>query len=137
VDPDRVIPAIARSLKLCFSGREDSSIELLNFLRGRSILLVMDNFEHIQEASCILSDILRSTRNVKILVTSRSLLHLSGEHMYMIEGLEFPPHAEGTQLSEYSSIELFDSGRDSQEPGTAFLGNPGHLREASQYSNSV
>ncbi len=107
VDPDRVIPAIARSLKLRFSGREDSSIELLNFLRGRSILLVMDNFEHIQEASCILSDILRSVQNVKILVTSRSRLHLSGEHMYLIEGLEFPSHAEGMQLSEYSSIELF------------------------------
>lgn len=107
VDPDRVIPAIARSLKLCFSGREDSSIELLNYLRGKSILLVMDNFEHIQEASFILSDILRSTQNVKILVTSRSLLHLSGEHMYMIEGLEFPSGSEGTQLSEYSSIELF------------------------------
>ncbi len=107
VDSDRVIPAIARSLKLCFSGREDSSTELLNFLRDKSILLVMDNFEHIQEASCILSDILRSAHSMKILVTSRSRLHLSGEHIYMIEGLEFPPGSEGTQLSEYSSIELF------------------------------
>ena len=106
-DPERVIPAIAGSLKLSFSGREDSSIELLNFLRNKSMLLVLDNFEHIQEASFIISDILRSTESVKILVTSRSLLHLTGEHTYMIEGLEFPPFAEGTSLSEYSSIELF------------------------------
>ena len=106
-DPDRVIPAIAGSLKLIFSGREDSSIELLNFLRGKSMLLVLDNFEHIQEASLIISDILRSTRSVKILVTSRSLLHLTGEHIYMIEGLEFPPRAEEASLGEYSSIKLF------------------------------
>ena len=106
-DPDRVIPAIAGSLKLIFSGREDSSIELLNFLRGKSMLLVMDNFEHIQEASFIISDILRSTQSVKILVTSRSLLHLTGENIYMIEGLEFPSLTAETSLSEYSSIELF------------------------------
>ncbi|MEN8207939.1 MAG: tetratricopeptide repeat protein [Candidatus Fermentibacteria bacterium] len=107
IDSDRVIPAIAKSLKLCFSGREDSSIELINFLTEKSILLLMDNFEHIQEAAGIVSDILRTTRSVKVLVTSRSRLHLTGEHVYMIEGLEFPPGSEETQLSEYSSIELF------------------------------
>ena len=106
-DPDRVVPAIAGSLKLIFSGREDSSIELLNFLKGKTMLLVLDNFEHMQEASFIISDILRSTDTVNILVTSRSLLHLTGEHNYMIEGLEFPPLADKASLRDYSSIKLF------------------------------
>jgi predicted ATPase/class 3 adenylate cyclase len=106
-DPELAVPAVANALGLSFSGREDSITELLRFLRGKSMLLVIDNFEHVPDAADMVSAIVRSAPKVKIMVTSRSILNLTGEYAYELEGLEFPPPSDDIPLTEYSSVELF------------------------------
>ncbi|MBD3369862.1 tetratricopeptide repeat protein, partial [Candidatus Fermentibacteria bacterium] len=103
----QVVPAMAESLKLSFSGRDEATKELMDYLRGKSMLLLLDNFEHVLDAAAVVSAILSSAPGVAIVVTSRIRLDVSAEHAYELEGLEFPPPVSGTPLSEYSSVELF------------------------------
>jgi predicted ATPase/DNA-binding SARP family transcriptional activator len=56
-------------------------------LRSRSLLLVLDNFEHLLQAAPLLAELLAGCPRLKLLVTSRAVLHLSGEHEYPLEPL--------------------------------------------------
>ncbi len=71
---------------------------LLRFLRDRELLLLIDNFEHVLPAAPLISDVLGGAPLVKVLVTSRAPLHVSGEH-------EFPV----SPLAEADAVELFTS----------------------------
>ena len=109
-DSELVVPAIAQALGLKES-REESTIQLLKmFLRDMHILLVLDNFEQILPAAPHLSELLLSCPQLKILVTSRSVLHVWGEHICRVQPLEIPdpqqlPELES--LAHVASIELF------------------------------
>jgi len=64
-------------LGLLFSDRETPQSQLLDYLRGKNILLVLDNFEHLlgsPTAGALLSDILQAVPGVMLLVTSRERL---------------------------------------------------------------
>lgn len=84
-------PAIAETLRLSFSGGEEPKTQLLNYLRARALLLVLDNFEHVLEGTALLSEIQEQAPGVKLLVTSRERLHLAGEAVYELrQGLDCP-----------------------------------------------
>ena len=53
----------------------------------REVLLVLDNFEHLREAAPVLVELISRTPGLTLLVTSRVVLHLSGEHVYPVEPL--------------------------------------------------
>jgi predicted ATPase/DNA-binding CsgD family transcriptional regulator len=77
-DPGLVVPTVARTLGL--GEREGEPLEALkSHLRDRRFLLVLDNFEHLLEASTFLVDLIGSCPELKVLVTSRARLRLSGE----------------------------------------------------------
>jgi predicted ATPase len=79
--PDLVLPAVAEALGV-------SEIEALpGFLRDRELLLVLDNFEHLQPAAPDIARLLVQSPHAKLLVTSREPLHLSGEHEYAVPAL--------------------------------------------------
>src|SRR5688572_1584008 len=80
VDPALVVPAIAHALGLRDGSDQPVMAQLINFLRKRQLLLVLDNFEHLLDAAPQLSTLLASCPRLQILVTSRSVLSLSGEH---------------------------------------------------------
>jgi predicted ATPase/class 3 adenylate cyclase len=61
--------------------------DLTGFLRGRQLLLLLDNFEHVLDAAPALSAVLGACAGVRALVTSRAPLHIAGEHEYRIEPL--------------------------------------------------
>lgn len=103
---DFLISAIADALKFSFYSREDEKVQLLNYLREKEILLIMDNFEHLVEGARVISDILNSAPGVKILVTSRELLNLRGEWIVQIEGMEVP-ESERIDVEGYSAVQLF------------------------------
>ncbi|MGD9317664.1 MAG: BTAD domain-containing putative transcriptional regulator, partial [Anaerolineae bacterium] len=69
--PDMLVPAIANALMFTFEGRVDPKIQLLNYLREKSILLLLDNLEHLLDGVDLLSEIVCNSRKVKLLVTSR------------------------------------------------------------------
>lgn len=83
---------------------------LTNYLRDKQLLLVLDNFEQVEEAAPILGDLLATAPHLKVLVTSRRVLHVYGEHLFSVPPLDVPnlnalPNT--TLLSEYSAIQLF------------------------------
>ncbi|MGZ3480326.1 MAG: protein kinase domain-containing protein [Myxococcaceae bacterium] len=86
-DPERVPHAIAAALEL----KEVAGISIEEvvsaFLRPRKQLLVVDNFEHVLPAAPIIARLLRAAPGLSVLVTSRSLLHLSGEHDMPVPGM--------------------------------------------------
>jgi predicted ATPase/DNA-binding CsgD family transcriptional regulator/Tfp pilus assembly protein PilF len=89
-DPELVAPAIFQAL----GGRDervDFSIERFHDLIGdRQLLLVLDNFEHLVSAAPVVSDLLASCPRLKVLVTSRLALRLSGEHEFHIPPMSLP-----------------------------------------------
>jgi len=61
--------------------------DLASFLRGRELLILLDNFEHLLDAAPAVSALLASSGGVRVLVTSRTPLRVSGEHEYRLEPL--------------------------------------------------
>ncbi len=79
VDPDVVSVEIARAI----GARED----LAGSLRGKELLLLLDNFEHLLAAAPAVGELLAGASGLKLLVTSRSPLRISGEVEYPLEPL--------------------------------------------------
>ena len=79
-------------------------------LSGKSLLLILDNFEQVLDAAPLIGEILSAAPNVKALVTSRSPLRINGEREYAVPPLTTPPldlplNAEA--LAGYASVALF------------------------------
>ena len=83
---------------------------LREYLRSRSLLLVLDNFEQILAAAPVVAELLASCPNLCVLVTSREPLHLRVEHEYAVPPLATPDPAHlpaPERLSEYAAVALF------------------------------
>ena len=109
-DSELAMPTILRALGL--QERENHSpLELLKtFLRDKQLLLVLDNFEQVLPAAPLLSDLLSSCPRLKLLVTSRALLHVWGEYAFIVPPLEVPDMRhlpERDALYEIASVALF------------------------------
>lgn len=90
--------------------KEDPTPEILAFLRDMSVLLVLDNCEHVVQAIGRLAErIFVEASRVHILATSRELLNVEGEHVYALEPLATPSEGDITaeQALEYASVRLF------------------------------
>jgi predicted ATPase/DNA-binding SARP family transcriptional activator len=92
---DRVGPGIAAALDLKLPMRRDFEDELIEQLRGRELLLVLDNFEHLIEAGALVARLLEAAPGVKVLTTSREQLNLQSEWIYELGGLGLPEQGEG------------------------------------------
>jgi predicted ATPase/class 3 adenylate cyclase len=68
--------------------------DLTGFLRGRELLLLLDNFEHLLDAAPFVSAVLGACAQVRVLVTSRAPLRVAGEHEYRLEPLPQKQAAE-------------------------------------------
>jgi predicted ATPase/DNA-binding CsgD family transcriptional regulator len=109
-DPAFVIPTIAHTLGLT----ENASQSLLELLkssqRNKQQLLLLDNFEQIISAAPLLSEMLEACPDLKILVTSREVLHLRGEQQYAVPPLTLPDpkHLPDRQsLAHVPAVNLF------------------------------
>src|SRR2546430_6669500 len=78
-ESEQVILAIAQAIGL-ETGTPSLWSRLQAYLHDKQLLLLMDNFEHICTAAPLLADLLSSAPLLKVLVTSREVLHLYGEH---------------------------------------------------------
>lgn len=88
---EQVISAIAQALQVR-SGAHGSALAILQAtVRARHLLLVLDTFEHVTAAAPLLTELLAAAPRLKLLVTSREVLHLSGEHELPIAPLAVPP----------------------------------------------
>jgi predicted ATPase/DNA-binding SARP family transcriptional activator len=90
-DPALVVGAIARALGIQDVSGEDPLETLAAALRGRELLLLADNAEHVRAAAPSFVELLARAPRLTLLVTSRVVLHLSGEHVYPVEPLAAEP----------------------------------------------
>lgn len=90
-DPDLLIFALAESLQIRLTGAPDpryAKAQLLDALRSRNILLVLDDFHQLHSGAALLTELLQTAPGVKLLVTSRERLRLHGEAVLELQGLE-------------------------------------------------
>ena len=83
--------------------------QLLAFLRDKTMLLLLDNFEHLVASAGLLSAILSAAPKVKLLVTSRETLGLQEEWYYPVNGMSFPPAGPDNPAAdvEYDAVRFF------------------------------
>ena len=108
--PDLIVSAIAQTLGVADSGDRPLLARLKAFLVQKQMLLVLDNFEHIITAASLVADFLACCPTLKIMVTSREVLHIRGEHEYYVSPLALPnieQVSEIEQISHYAAIALF------------------------------
>ncbi len=98
---------IASGLSLSAYGGEDPKDQLINYLREKNILLILDNFEHLVQRDEIVSRILASAPRAKILITSRERLNLRPEWIFEVKGLKYPLPNRPESSDNFSAIELF------------------------------
>ncbi len=109
-DPDFVIPTIAHTIGLTESGTQPLLDLLQAYLYNKRLLLLLDNFEQVVTAAPLLAGLLETCPELKMLVTSREVLHLRAEHQFPVPPLSLPDlrHLPDTEaLSQYAAVALF------------------------------
>jgi predicted ATPase/DNA-binding SARP family transcriptional activator len=111
------MPAVILSALGAPRGGLDLRRHLLETLRLRRMLLVLDNFEHLLEGADLLVELAQAAPLVKVLATSRARLNLREEWLLPLEGLDLPPAADGqvapahTPALVTADLESFDASR--------------------------
>jgi predicted ATPase/DNA-binding CsgD family transcriptional regulator/transcriptional regulator with XRE-family HTH domain len=109
-DADLVVSTIAQTLGLRDVEERSLFESLKAFLRDKHLLLLLDNFEQVLPAAPALVELLLACPSIKILVTSRAVLHVEGENEFSVPPLSLPdplhlPAYE--QLLQYAAVALF------------------------------
>jgi predicted ATPase/transcriptional regulator with XRE-family HTH domain len=107
---DQVVTAIADALKIVLYTAADRSTQLISYLHDRELILFLDNFEHLApDPVCVdlISDILRGTHSVKLVITSRQPLQLQAEWVFAVQGLPVPKQSQLEELETSSAVRLF------------------------------
>lgn len=86
-DPDQVATAIMNRLNLQSVSTRSPVNQLTSFLRDQQLLLLLDNFEQVSAAGPLVAELLAAAPKLKVLITSRVTLHLSGEWEYVVAPL--------------------------------------------------
>ena len=89
-DPGLVAATIAHTLGVKQPGRQALVEHLKVYLREKCLLLVLDNFEQVVAAGPLLNDLLQAAARLKLLVTSRTPLHIAGEQEFPVPPLALP-----------------------------------------------
>lgn len=110
-DPTAVAPAVAAVLRIGERAGESTTDALVAGLRGRSLLVVLDNCEHLIEACAHLVDaLLRSCPGLTVLATSREGLNVPGEALIVVPSLRVPDSDSLpglAALQQYEAVRLF------------------------------
>jgi hypothetical protein len=105
--PEYIVAAAAGALGLPLTGRFDSRTRLLDYLRPKEQLLVLDDLEAAIPARTLLSDILRACPALKIVVTARESLNLPQERLLPVAGMAVPAWDSGLNFEGIDAVELF------------------------------
>jgi predicted ATPase/DNA-binding XRE family transcriptional regulator len=103
-DPVLVIPTIARLLGVAGGGSKSATDRVRDYLRGKNLLLVLDNFEHLLRAGATVADLLAACHRLKVLVTSRAPLRVHGEREFLVPPLGVPDPNDVLELHMLAGI---------------------------------
>jgi predicted ATPase/DNA-binding CsgD family transcriptional regulator len=108
VDSVGLVPAaICDALGLMAHSQSDIWSLLLRYLYDRTLLLTLDNLEHLLDAVDLVAELLDAAPGVKLLVTSREVLNLRQEWAWHMTGLDIPQEASGEDPASASAVRLF------------------------------
>ncbi len=100
-----MVETLADALHFSLSRMGNPSTQLLDFLREKEMLLILDNMEHLRDSANLLSLMLKNAVNMRILATSQERLHLREEWLVPISGL--PCSENGKSIEAYPAGDLF------------------------------
>lgn len=121
-EPQRVLAAIAQTLGIQDSGIQPLHESLVQFLRERRLMLVLDNFEQVLPAARGVLEVLVACPGVQALVTSRAALNVRGERCYPVSPLALPDQAQMHSLDalrRVPTVALFLERVTAAQPGFA------------------
>ena len=124
-DPALLGSAIGAAIGIAESGSRPAREALLEWLTGKRVLLVLDNFEQVLPGAPLVTDLLRAADGLRVIASSRGALHVAGEQEYPVPGLPVPPdpgrlsavelaqlpaelrHLSPEALGQYEAVRLF------------------------------
>lgn len=106
---DGVISSIAATLGVNESGHRSLINSVKAFLSSRRLLLILDNFEQVNIAGPAIGELLTAVPHLRVLVTSRSVLHIYGEYEFPVPPLALPasPHLRAEEMATCAAVALF------------------------------
>lgn len=103
-----LLPAIAAATGFSFlTDARTPQQQLFDYLREKALLLVLDNFEHLIDGAELVHELLQAAPRLRVLATSRERLRLSGETVFLLDGMDFPDWETPSDLNTYSAVGLF------------------------------
>ena len=125
---DQIITLIAQTIGITFSDQSDNLEILLGHLRESKSLLVLDNFEHlmVDESNIAFIDrFINTTKFLKFLVTSREILNLVQEQVYLLSGLTYPQNSSLSLelIQSFDAVQLFLKRTSQKLPGFTLTEN--------------
>jgi predicted ATPase len=112
-DPERVPASIVRALGLSTGGAATPGSDprgldvVRHFLRDRRALLILDNFEQLAGAATLVLELLAGCRDLTVVVTSRAVLRVQGEHEFPIGPLGLPRDGSFERVNQFDAVRLF------------------------------
>ena len=131
-EPKDVLGTLASALGVQGSSDVPLMTQLINALKQKNLLLVIDNFEHVIDASPQLVQLLGNAPQVKALITSREALRISGEYEFAVDPLPVPQQETGQSdsLIDYAAIQLFAQRAQAVDPNFRLTSD--HLKSISE-----
>ena len=118
-NPDLVLSSIAQGVGLGDVGNRPLLDRLCNHLESARVLLLLDNFEHLTVSAPMVATLLQATAELKIMVTSRAPLHVSGEQEFEVPPLQVPDPqcVTAATVAGCESVRLFTERAQAAWPG--------------------
>lgn len=106
-DPTFLAHTLLQGLAQPLQEPQDPATQLVDYLRSKQMLLLLDNYEQLLPEIALLQTLLTQAPGLTLLVTSRERLALQAEQLFPLEGLNYPDPAATEKWEEYSAIQLF------------------------------
>lgn len=108
LDANEVMGALSRAMGLPEVAGVDADERVLDHLRARNVLLVLDNLEHVIDVAPLIGHVARAGPEVRVLITSQLPLRVGGEHVLALDPLPVPTGSERelSVLREIPSVAL-------------------------------
>jgi predicted ATPase len=120
-EPNVILPAIGQALGIRDGGDQPLAARLSDALHVHDFLLLLDNFEHLLAAAPVIAELLAACPALRVLVTSRAVLGISGEHSSVVPPLTLPEGSARSlaQVAEAEAVALFVARAEAADPSFA------------------
>lgn len=106
-EPQLVPSSIANVLGVRETARRSIEENIIQYLRSRSLLLILDNFEQVLDGANFVSQIIGGAPGIKIIATSREALSLQEEWQFSVNGMAYPHRLDAADYGDYDAVRLF------------------------------